>query len=597
MGSKTFIITYLQLSALIFGLEHFPENTPKRWEAIALYLEHVNNDSVSDMCTLCVDTDEATDTSSGSRKKTKAAFTGSAQDCKTLAAASLKELYRPLFASPDKKCPLKPLILTPPVRHCCGHNLHIRNRPCFPLVYTTTGTYIAASYHGNCTSCNRTYYPSYIRGSEQQYNISTLKYLQISSQTAFELKYLEQVTHQLSICSSTFENIADLYTMNNLESDRKRLSNLLHFGRSSIVLPWQLNPQRLEEGWFMYRLTIFFQSRNICAGDMISNLVNGRKDIESVCQQAFLAHCSEVPKWINHVCETPGCKERYATLDGNEKVSRTMCAAPKSKVQLPSTGLSVMSVCPNTPALGGNYRSGSRFCSKHINDEPLKLAKDPDNTKLSHLLPRSVHNGTKLDEVDDEDGCKKTSNITKYYNRTAGIIALVRPCGIVVNIGEMYTSESMTQMYLFLLQTFGRGDDIQHLRYLGYDRACGFHPFLVNLKKKDIYLATYLLEHVKFMVDRFHVNGHTESCCMPLDNPDCKYHPDLNIFSEVSSTNTECAEQAFRWLNKLKFTLRQMSRFKFNFFLIDMVELHNGFRELHLKAQGKMINPLQISLS
>ena len=127
MGSKTFIITYLQLSALIFGLEHIPENTPKRWEAIALYLEHVNNDSVSDMCTLCVDTDEATDTSSGSRKKTKAAFTGSAQDCKTLATAltahhsmlvaSLKELYRPLFASPDKKCPLKPLILTPPVRH------------------------------------------------------------------------------------------------------------------------------------------------------------------------------------------------------------------------------------------------------------------------------------------------------------------------------------------------------------------------------------------------------------------------------------------------------------------------------------------------
>ena len=121
-----------------FGLERFSENTPKQWEAIVLYLEHVNHDSVADMHILCVDTDEATDTSSGSRKKTKVAFIGSPQDFKPLAAAltahhrmlvaSLKKLYRPLFASPDKKCPLKPLVLTPPVRHCCGHNLHIRNR-------------------------------------------------------------------------------------------------------------------------------------------------------------------------------------------------------------------------------------------------------------------------------------------------------------------------------------------------------------------------------------------------------------------------------------------------------------------------------------
>ena len=194
-----------------------------------------------------------------------------------------------------------------------------------------------------------------------------------------------------------------------------------------------------------------------------------------------------------------------------------MFAVPKTKVQLPSTRLSVMSGC--------------QFCSKHINDKPIKLAEDPNNAKLSHLLPRSVHDGTKLDEVDDEDGCKKTSNITKYYNRTAGVIALVRPCGIVVNIGEMYTSESMTQMYLVFLQTFGQGGDLEHICY---DRACGFYPFLVKLKKKDIYLATYLLEHVMFMVDRFHVGGHTESCCMPLDNPEC---PDLNIFYHQLTPN------------------------------------------------------------
>ena len=69
----------------------------------------------------------------------------------------------------------------------------------------------------------------------------------------------------------------------------------------------------------------------------------------------------------------------------------------------------------------------------------------------------------------------------------------------------MYTCESMTQMHLFLLGTFARGKDINHLKYLGYDRACGLEPFLQNLAKKDIYLAKYLLKHTRFLVDRFHM--------------------------------------------------------------------------------------------
>ncbi len=38
---------------------------------------------------------------------------------------------------------------------------------------------------------------------------------------------------------------------------------------------------------------------------------------------------------------------------------------------------------------------------------------------------------------------------------------MVRPCVIVINWAEMYTSESLTQMYLFLVFMFGRTQDIE----------------------------------------------------------------------------------------------------------------------------------------
>ena len=362
-------------------------------------------------------------------------------------------------------------------------------------------------------------------------------------------------------------------------------------------MPWRLNPQRLEERWFIYGIGRFPQRRGGMKVNIHTELINCRRDLEMLCKGVYDVIITEVPKWLYHTCSVSGCMQRFAVLDGNEKLTRTMCSAPWCKVKIPSTGISVMSVRPNIPELGGNHHQASKYCSAHSGlqqsspstSQILDLETDPDNVKHSHLNPHEVRTERDLDCQDVGDGCRKKSNVTHYLDRTAGIAAIVRPCGIIVNITEMYTCESMTQMYLFLLGTFACGKDIDHLKLLGYDRACGLEPFLQNLAKKDIYSAKYLLKHTKFLVDRFHVKGHTEKGCLPpANNPDCKYHPDLPAFSEVSDVNTECAEQAFRWLNKLKFSLRQMSRYKFNFFLYEMINMHNTLRELHLKDQKKM---------
>ena len=190
MGAQAFLVTYLQVSALLFAVEHFPENTPKRWEAIALYLEYhheQNSDQIFD--TFTISHPEACNTGS-KRKCSKEIFNGTALQCKELAHilqfyptlySSLKEQYMPLLSTPDRKSPLKPLILTPPITTCCDSNILIRNRPSIPIVYTRNGTFVAASYHGHCQKCKRLFYPSHYEDPDSNtyvlYDLSSIKHL------------------------------------------------------------------------------------------------------------------------------------------------------------------------------------------------------------------------------------------------------------------------------------------------------------------------------------------------------------------------------------------------------------------------------------
>ena len=157
---------------------------------------------------------------------------------------------------------------------------------------------------------------------------------------------------------------------------------------------------------------------------------------------------------------------------------------------------------------------------------------------------------------------------------------------MIANFCEMYTCESPTQAYVFIFSTFGRSlEDLGRLKYLGYDRSCDLHPFLVNLKKKGSVGAGILLDNIKFMVDLWHCNKHKELTCMPPDNPLCVYHPSLPSFAKVHGVNTECAEQAFKWLGRFKLITRRMTRSRYCFFLWVVIEFHNRrvTRNLHLK--------------
>ncbi len=134
-----------------------------------------------------------------------------------------------------------------------------------------------------------------------------------------------------------------------------------------------------------------------------------------------------------------------------------------------------------------------------------------------------------------EERVKYRQNFAQHmhHEESSFMSTLHLPCGVIVNFTEMFTCELATQA---LYTTFDRNvHDFERLRYLGYDRACGFHPFLTNLEAK---------ERKSYAVCRLR----TPWVC-----------PHLSAFTEIHGVNTECAEQAFKGLGRFKFHTRKMT--------------------------------------
>lgn len=146
------------------------------------------------------------------------------QVLRTYCTAMLVEVNRlpagPFMDGKKGNC-AKPVVLVPDGRECRKRRIVVGNR--FPLGYTTQGTRVAGVFHENCLNCGTSYYPSHAHYSGQEvetfFDLKRLKYLLVTLSTVFEIEYLEQVIHTLSICNATFESVATLYNVNNSIAD------------------------------------------------------------------------------------------------------------------------------------------------------------------------------------------------------------------------------------------------------------------------------------------------------------------------------------------------------------------------------------------
>ena len=135
----------------------------------------------------------------------------------------------------------------------------------------------------------------------------------------------------------------------------------------------------------------------------------------------------------------------------------------------------------------------------------------------------------------------------------------------------MYSSESLSDVFLYLIDTFG--ENAEEIKGIVYDRACGLHPFINRLSNEGNISASYYKD-LDFIVDIFHVGKHTEAKCN-IGKVDCLYHPYLDKFQKVIDMNTEVAEQSFSILNRFKYSTRKMSYCKRLLFLKFIDHSHN----------------------
>ena len=262
------------------------------------------------------------------------------------------------------RCPgkdaYKPVVIVPPITFCCKSKIQVRNSPAFAHVYTRQGTTIAAVFHGVCLTCGVKYFHSYkeitVKGDNEDktewifyapHNES--QYFQISSETFFEKCFLTETAASVEIGASSFKSRAEVYNEIHREEDSSRLSVFKsYFSRraESAVQDdcWELNEQRLEEGFFWWKLVNFYHEVGLLHR---TNLFcprpkeSSRRNIEQLCEKAWLHICDQEQwRWITHSCQTKGCSEGYVTIDGVEKIRRPMCAFPKNKLKVPSN-------CPN----------------------------------------------------------------------------------------------------------------------------------------------------------------------------------------------------------------------------------------------------------
>ena len=530
---KDKILSFSQLKSLVFALEHFPEKTPLRWSLIAKY---VGESKFDDKIKIRIG--GTLKPKSGEAEK----FNPTPDQCKTVSQwltknhPELLESYdeREPFFKWSEKDAFKPIVLLPRKLTCCGSSINIRNRPSFPIVYTGHGTKVAASFNGNCKTCKKIYYYSYFEEFEASdsdtnneanaqrrvyYDFAPdLHYFQVSNKTLFETLLVKDIVYNVEICASSFESRSDVYNFMHRELDMEVLSKLENFSRlkgNNEANVWKLNADRVEECYFLYKTVNLFRNNgflyllNVKQADVEGK----RRSLEDICLESWKLICKLQNKWIHHSCQVPGCTEGYISVDGLEKICRPMCAAPKEKLHVNKGEGNFIKCCTNTPTLGGKSQKASKFCWEHLhlqeNDgkEVEKTAENKDEAfeTEAHIYPISagsvdqkvVGDIPEHDGLDCEQGyCKSKEKVNRYLDRTAGLLTAVRPCGIIVKAQEMYTCESCTQVYAFLLLTFGRTtDDLMRLKFVGYDRACDLHPFLSNLSKKGNVGAKILLDH------------------------------------------------------------------------------------------------------
>ena len=166
----------------------------------------------------------------------------------------------------------------------------------------------------------------------------------------------------------------------------------------------------------------------------------------------------------------------------------------------------------------------------------------------------------------DKNTCRVEKDV-KCNNkcRSKGIMIAAYNCGIICGYREIFTSESLSQVSIFLLDLISFSNELP--KFLIYDNACHLDKYLEHNKIKTISERGKKLKESHFVIDRLHIKNHVRQNCH------INYNADLH--EDLFKLNTVVCEKANYWLSGYKHAMKHMSQDRFNFFLYIILNIYN----------------------
>ncbi|KAL1714116.1 hypothetical protein EV715DRAFT_210314 [Schizophyllum commune] len=179
------------------------------------------------------------------------------------------------------------------------------------------------------------------------------------------------------------------------------------------------------------------------------------------------------------------------------------------------------------------------------------------------------------------DGRRREEFITRR-RWTKYEFVTIFPCGVIAGRATMFRAEAETGVEQILRGTFPPEFPGAKPSYIFYDRNCRFRRFLEN--KGD----TYFVEDVGLVVDVFHLqhaHSRNDDYCGLYCNP-ANYPELIKPEQDGWRFNSEVCEINFTWYGSYAAIVRDMSAYRYNFYLDEMVMLHNEKVVEKLKRSG-----------
>ncbi len=102
--------------------------------------------------------------------------------------------------------------------------------------------------------------------------------------------------------------------------------------------------------------------------------------------------------------------------------------------------------------MGGKHQKPSKFSIDHVECEASTCTRPIDVPPQYQYFTRKSSGEVHLSDAEDSSslvGCKKSSNVNRFYDRTAGIMALVRP--LLISVRCLLASLQHKRTFIFIL--------------------------------------------------------------------------------------------------------------------------------------------------